>query len=512
MLPSSTERNRFLRSLAATPERSQPRSFHLRPVFESASLATLVGALGLVVAATLVKRGVASALVLVLLPTGVLVLKRYWGGLAFGLVLLLAVPSWYTLGSAQLSVARVSSLLAAFSFAVAITNRRSMSVRAGDVAFTLYVVIVVLGWLLQDYQPHVGRVLTTEFTPIGFYLGARTIGSDKVRTVLLVVIAAGTFGALTVLYEFARGHVLFTNPQTYGLWSGGAGSVFRPGGIFGNPPEAATMLAFPILCGCACLRLVAARSRVPVLICIIICASAVVITFTRADMLGVGAGMIVFLLLTRPSAFRPLRIAWLVLIATLALFATLPTLQGDTTFQQGILRSGSLASRESVWSLAIPIATASPVRFVFGSGTGILEAPFVSNESQIPAALATSPLTYTLGIQNQYLVTLFENGVIGLVALLAFLGIPCFRAARTAAATADPVRAALAASLVSVMVVMLANTALFSEPVFAMVLVALGLATALDDGQAGSELSPSDPGVAASLNHQGRRAAVRTPA
>ena len=109
---------------------------------------------------------------------------------------------------------------------MALVKRRRIPLRGTDIALAVYVAVVTLGWSLQYDQPHVGRIVTTEFTPVGFYVGARAIPAAKVRFVLLTVLIAGTVGSLTVLYEFARGQVVFANPQTYGLWGGGAGLVF----------------------------------------------------------------------------------------------------------------------------------------------------------------------------------------------------------------------------------------------------------------------------------------------
>lgn len=500
--------------MIATDDRSTLRLFKKRATLHQSVVLSLLGVVGFVVAAILVKRGVTSALALVLLPGVCLILLRSWGGVLLGVALILTVPSWYTLGSAQLSIVRVASFLAASSCVVALVKRRRIPLRGTDIALAVYVAVVTLGWLLQYDQPHVGRIVTTEFTPVGFYVGARVIPAAKVRFVLLTVLIAGTVGSLTVLYEFARGQVVFANPQTYGLWGGGAGLVFRPGGIFGNAPEAATVLGSVIVLGLAWLRLCTGRLRVLVVVCLVICTSAVGVTFTRASMIGAGVGVATFILLTRPSAVRPLRLAWLALIVWVAVFAALPGLQGNATFQEGIVRPDSLASRESVWSLAWPIATSSPHHLVLGVGTGVLEAPDATNTAALSPVVAAAPLTYTLGIQNQYLVTLVENGLVGLASLLILMGSGLVPAARAARARRDPVRAALAATVVGLMVVMVANTALFGQPVFAVLLLVLGLATNLASSSTDSGSRPvmvrSRAGVGAPwspLPHAATRAA-----
>ena len=67
----------------------------------------------------------------------------------------------------------------------------------------------------------------------------------------------------------------------------------------------------------------------------------------------------------------------------------------------------------------------------------------------------------------------------GLASLLILMGSALVPTARAARASRDPVRAALAATIVGLMVVMFANTALFGQPVFAVLLLVLGLATNL---------------------------------
>ena len=190
--------------------------------------------------------------------------------------------------------------------------------------------------------------------------------------VMLAVLLAGTVGALTVVFEFLRGHAVFVDPTAY-VWSASDSTIFRPGGVFGSPPGAATVLCVVMLIGLGCLAHGGRRAR-PLLICLSICAVALVLTFTRGDIVAAGVGMVVFLWLLRSPLLRPLNVAWLLAAVLCTVIVVIPQVQGSQTVQEGILRSGTLADRESYWSAALPVATSSPHNLIFGIGTGVAEA------------------------------------------------------------------------------------------------------------------------------------------
>ena len=415
-----------------------------------------------------------AALALVAAPPIAYVLTKSQGGLALGLILVLVLPYWLTLGTAQASVLRVGSAAAAVTLLVT----RRFRLTFVDCALVVLVAVIVLGWLFQYDQPHVGRVVTIELTPLGFYFGARALPQNRVQNVMSVALFAGTVGALTVLYEFLQGQPVFIDPSQY-VWNATDSSVFRPGGIFGSPPGAATVLCFVILFGIAYVTNVRGWKRLLTVGCLGICSVTLVTTLTRGGIIGLSVGIVVFLWLLRSPLLRPLRVAWFAFAVGLVIFVVLPTFQHSSTFQQAVVRPGNLAARESFWKEALPIATANGHNFVFGVGTGTLETPVVANDVGVPAQLAEAPDLVQNSLHNQYVTTLFEQGAIGVGALLLFLLAALLPAARAARRTASPTHAALAASIVAVAIVMTVDTVLLHGPSFAMIMITAGLAATL---------------------------------
>jgi O-antigen ligase len=282
-----------------------------------------------------------------------------------------------------------------------------------------------------------------------------------------------------VLYEYVHGSPVFVDPTQY-LWNPTAQTIFRPGGVFGSPPGASTVLSFVIFFGLASLTTLKGKSKALGCVCLIVCAAALVSTFTRATLIGTTVGVIVFLWLMRSPLLRPTRVLWAgAAVAVVILFA-LPALDSNTTFQQGVLRSGlaqsTLTQRESYWQLALPIATASAHNLVFGIGTSTLETPIISARAQVPFTMAVTPQVYSNSLHSEYITTLVEQGLIGLGLLVVFLGSAVVRAGRAARETGDPVFAAAAASIISLGLIMSAGTSLLHSPTFAMTMVATGIA------------------------------------
>src|SRR5207248_7868360 len=113
----------------------------------------------------------------------------------------------------------------------------------------------------------------------------------------------GTLVALTMLYEWRTGHVLFLKAADY-QWSGNAG-IFRAGGVLGGAPSASIVLAMLIV---ACWPLRAWKPRL-VAGCSAIMAAAEVITYSRAGWIGLAVGVVVYLTMV-PHMRRNLRLAY----------------------------------------------------------------------------------------------------------------------------------------------------------------------------------------------------------
>ena len=225
-----------------------------------ARLALVGGGLALISAYILVHRSASLALALAALPLLVWTLLRPSRGLGIGLVLTLAVPYWWSFGG------RHAYQYAAVLAAVSVLSARRLRLTLIDVALLTYTVVYLLGWILQYDHPETVHIALGEVIPLGFYLGARAIPHRRFTAFMTLTLFAGTVGALTVIYEFARGHPIFTDPTKY-LWNTLPGGLFRPGGIFGSPPGAATILMYVLFFGLAGLRSLRGKARALGAIC-----------------------------------------------------------------------------------------------------------------------------------------------------------------------------------------------------------------------------------------------------
>jgi O-antigen ligase len=452
-----------------------------------ARLAAAGGCLALISAYILVHRSASLALAVAAAPLLVWMLLRPSRGLALGLILILAVPYWWDLGG------RHAYQVAAALALVSVFSARPFRPTVIDVALFAYIAVCVLGWLLQYAQPDTWHfVLDQLLIPLGFYLGARSVPRRTFPALMAITLFAGTVGALTVIYEFTRGHAVFIDPTRY-LWNAAPGELFRPGGFFGSPPGAATVLMFILFFGLAALSSLRGKARGFAIVCVGICTLALVLTFTRAPLIAAAVGLLAFLWLIRSPLLKPRRVLMGGIALIVAVVLVLPTLQGNSVFQQGVARAGTLTARESYWRLALPIVFANSHNIIIGVGTGMLEAPAVSPDAPLPYLVAATPQVFENSLHNQYVTTLVEQGVVGLVALV-FLVVAIFvPAAGAARATRDVHYAAVAATVIGMAIVMAIDTELLHAPSLIMFLVAAGFATkaARRDDQAPAQRSGS---------------------
>lgn len=434
-----------------------------------ARLAIVAGSLALISAYILVHRSASLAVAVAGLPLLAWTLLRPSRGLALGLILILTVPAWWSLGGRH--VYQYAALFAAWS----VLSARRPRLTLIDVALLGYTAIFVLGWVLQSDQPDTWRIVLDQLLMLGVYLGARAVPHHRFPALMKLTLFAGTLGALTVIYEFSRGYSVFIDPTRY-RWNASTAGIFRPGGIFGNPPGAATVLMYVVFFGLAGLRSLRGTARALGVICIGISTVALVLTFTRAPLIGAGVGLLVFLWLVRSPLLRSRRVAVAGIVLITATVIVLPSLQSDSVFQEGIVRGGNLSARESYWQLALPIAVANPHNLIVGIGTGVLEAPQISADAPLPYLVAATPQVFENSLHNQYVTTLVEQGLVGLAALMFLLAAIFVPTARAARATGDVYYAALAATVVSMSVVLALDTELLHAPSLIMFLVAAGFA------------------------------------
>jgi hypothetical protein len=433
-----------------------------------ARFAILACSLAFLSAYILVHRGASLALAVAAVLLLAWILLRPSRGLALGLILTLTIPAWWNLGG------RHAYQYAAVFAAASVFSGRRPCLTLIDLGLLVYLGVFVLGWVLQYDQPETWRIVLDQLIPVTFYLGARAVPQHRLPALMVLTLFAGTVGALSVVYEFWRGSAVFIDPTRY-LWNASPQGLFRPGGIFGNPPGAATVLMYVLFFGLAGVRSLRGNARAFASICLGICALALVLTFTRAPIIGAGVGLLVFLWLVRSPLLRSSRVTVAGIALITAIVLVLPSLQSNTVFQEGVVRGGNLSARESYWQLALPIAFASSHNFVLGVGTGVLEAPRLSAEAPLPYLVAATPQVFENSLHNQYITTLVEQGIVGLAALIFLLAVTLVRTARAARATGDACYAALAATVVGMSVVLAIDTELLHAASLIMFLVAAGL-------------------------------------
>lgn len=474
---------------------------HGSPVGAREILAACTGLVGVLLAYLLVHHGFVLACLPIVLVLAVWIVLRPRLSFAVATILILCLPYYQTLGTGRLNVLRASSLLA---IVAALTGKGRRRLTAVDGALALLVAATVLSWKLQYNDPKAGGVIIDEMSPLGLYIGARVVTRADVRKLVVLVLGAGTLGALTVIYEYLVGSDVFKDPITY-QWNATSSTIFRPGGIFASPPAASTVMCVVILLGIAALGQLAGRWKVAGVICLGICGLALTLTFTRAGLIGLGVGALMCGVLVRPSWLRPTRVLWVAILAGVVVWAVLPALERTTTFQEGLLRGGTLTQREGYWGNALPVMTSSLHNFLTGIGAGALEVPALSPSAPVASVVGVRPESLTTSLHNQYVTTGVEQGVIGLLILLAFLGAASWRAARVAWITRDICDAAIAASVLAVAIVMTVNTVLLDGVSFAVLLLAAGLASGVTlDGRDMADVSARTSGPVLDMAQRSR--------
>jgi O-antigen ligase len=279
------------------------------------------------------------------------------------------------------------------------------------------------GWLLVRWLAHPGlQVGAKEFAQmalaLGFYLFARmAVTPSRMSSTLWWVLGAGTVGAATVLVELMLGHVIgaFNDPAQY-QWSGGGGELYRPGGVFGGSPAAAIALAMILLSTLSLAR----RRPWLVRVCHSVILLAIVVTWARAGWIGLAGGAVVCALLL---PYR--RKAWaMYLLAALVLagFLAYGSMQNSQAYQSGVVRPGSTTARLTLLRQAWPLATDSYRHAIFGRGFRAFMHPEFGAHDR--ATLGNGFLLNRGGPHNDYMRTILEEGLVGLVLLLGFLLIP----------------------------------------------------------------------------------------
>lgn len=443
-------------------------------LFGGAAFASLVGA-------WLVTHGHATrALALgAAIPIGLLVIGRPQRALLLAIALIVLVPYWLTVGAAQASIGRLAPLLALGAMALGASEARLRvkAVRA-DLAVAAVCGIAFASWAVEaEPRSQTSLRLVVNFVlPLAFYAAGRRFGRTGWEKLIWALLAAATLASLSVYYELLVAHrPVFIDQASY-YWNARLGRVFRPGGVFGSPPAAGAVLSMCALAGLAVVSRSSGMRRRLAWTCVCLCGGAVIVTFTRASMFGLAAGL-VFWGASLRSAHRA-RLVWSgVTVMLLFSLFVLPRIEQAAWFQNGVLRQGTLAARQSYWAEAWPIITNSPQHLLFGHGVNSLLVTKGALQAEPQSDLLATPTLYTVGPHNQYFRTLLDEGLLGLVALLAWLGGALYRSvrARRSAENLRGVTVACGAATLSFAVIALAGDALRDPPTAAVVALLTGI-------------------------------------
>jgi O-antigen ligase len=335
--------------------------------------------------------------------------------------IMLALPSWQTIGRAQLTVERAAVLLVLLALVMR-AYRRGLGGRlhVADAAVAALIAYTCVDWALGSRLPNELRLVINYLIPLVFYFGLRAFAQIR-WTILWTVLVSTTCASLTVFYEFfvAR-RPLFVDAEAY-RWLADSSRLFRPAGVFGSPPAAGTALAVAVFAGIALLARTGGAARILVWACIALDISGVVVTFTRAPMIGLAAGVVAYLVVVRPRIWPRLVYAS-VGLALVGALIVIPRIERTSWLQEGVLRKGTLAARQSYWHDSLPFVTNSYRHLWFGHGVNSL---FVGRP-ELPGTpstdLATDPLLLEIGPHSQYVRTLLEGGIVAFVLLVAWLG------------------------------------------------------------------------------------------
>jgi O-antigen ligase len=358
-----------------------------------------------------------------LVPIGLVVLRRPQNGLLIGSAFMIPLPYWVDLGPSLTSAFHVGVLFALASCFMAVVAPARLRVRINlvDRAVVALAIAALLSWAWTDPTKKLLQATVNAILPLSFYFAARLIAVKPFRVIAGLLFGAGAAGALTVYFEFfVTHHPLFSDPRGY-LWGASTQTIFRPGGVFGSPPAAAGILSMTTLLGLSLFRREGGKSRLLVSVLVLLGAGAILATFTRAGIIGFCVGGLVYVLLSQPIPRRALQLITVALVVFLIGAFTLPRLEASTSFQQGVLRKGTFGARISYWHEAWPMITDSSRHLFLGHGFNSLVVVNGEVPGKVDAEIAASPDLRARGPHNQYVRTLLEEGLIGFGLLMLWL-------------------------------------------------------------------------------------------
>jgi O-antigen ligase len=376
-------------------------------------------------AAVLVKYGTLYATALIVLPLGAwFLLARPGVGLFAAIAVTLVVPH----DVSHVWLAPPAAILGGLLAGGVRPRFRMLDVVIGALAL----------WLTFSWMTHPENGITTKtflqgVLPFVLYYGIRfTVDRRNFRTALWVVAIAGFIAGLSVLFDWATGTVHFSDPAFY-QWADKK-EIFRAGGIFGGSPAAGVGLAL-VLVACASLWRGSRRAKWFLGVAVAVLGWGLIIVYARAAWVGVALGLIAIVLLL-PVRERRIRASIAVGLGAIALLSLYFSFSGTSLsnrlatnqiYQQGIVRPGSAQGREEFLSLALPLVTDSREHFLFGRGFNAFQGNFHDAN-----AASTFVLVERGGPHDEYLRAFLEEGVVGFILEVAWIGGAIWLGVRTA--------------------------------------------------------------------------------
>ncbi len=316
----------------------------------------------------------------------------------------------------------------AFAIATIVSTNRRLSLYGGS-------------WRRLGLIPETGLLVFT-FIAAG-WLAAR---QDRVRILLRATVGAGTIAACYGIAQYFGWDPLL--PAAAYEVGEGVLAIVRPPGTLGHADYFAAWLVVVLFLALALTRLetrwqyrTAAMAAVPLM------ALAILMSGTRAAMLGAALGFVVFVLIQRQSVWRRGIVIGLACAAAVTLLFFSPAGLKLRARLHWSLEDARGGARLMLWRDSLHMSAPRPLAG-FGPETFGTEFPrFESLElaSRYPDFHHESP-------HNIFLDALTAQGTLGLLALLGFIGLSAWsvlQACRSGHVLGPPLAAALAALLVT---------------------------------------------------------------
>jgi len=276
--------------------------------------------------------------------------------------------------------------------------------------------------------------------------GWLALDASRVRMLLRAAVASGAVAACYGIAQYFGWDPLLP-AQAYQVGEG-ALTIVRPPGTMGHADYFAAWLVVVVFFGLALARLETTRFwRIAAIAACGLAAFAIVLSGTRAAMLGVAVGGIALLLARRKRIGARVWVAGLVCAAGLAVFFFAPSGAKLRARLHWSLEDPQGGARLLLWRDSLRMSTQQPV-IGFGPETFATEFPrFESAE-----LAAAYPDFYHESPHNMFLDALTAQGAFGLLALAALCGlgmVAAIRAFRLGNPLGPPLAGALAAVFVA---------------------------------------------------------------